>query len=392
MFDALIRVIALTLAAALAGAPQEVVPGVGTGRSVATGVLHFTLTDPGLLDPPAPITVQLLRLDLAQVDLTTELALGDRQGRATVLSAARRRQAIAAVNAGFFALHNGDPIGPLRVDGELVSDGTLGRAAAALVRSGRGGKPAWLFDRAGVTITAVLERGGSIAVDGIDTTRAVGALMLYTPRYGPHSDTAPTGIEWVLAPQGGGYVVKDRRPHVGKSPIPRQGAVLSYGGLSPPAPLDRLAPGDRVTLRETWKPAGGQASQWQAAEDVVSGAGLLRRGNADVRGWDAEHLASSFLGRHPRTMFGIDRAGYAWLVTVDGRQPDTSAGMTLTELQRLARRIGLTDALNLDGGGSTTMVIGGRIVNQPADPTGARTVSDVLLVVPRGSRPGGPGR
>ncbi len=392
MFDALIRVIALTLAAALAGAPQEVVPGVGTGRSVATGVLHFTLTDPGLLDPPAPITVQLLRLDLAQVDLTTELALGDRQGRATVLSAARRRQAIAAVNAGFFALHNGDPIGPLRVDGELVSDGTLGRAAAALVRSGRGGKPAWLFDRAGVTITAVLARGGSIAVDGIDTTRAVGALMLYTPRYGPHSDTAPTGIEWVLAPQGGGYVVKDRRPHVGKSPIPRQGAVLSYGGLSPPAPLDRLAPGDRVTLRETWKPAGGQASQWQAAEDVVSGAGLLRRGNADVRGWDAEHLASSFLGRHPRTMFGIDRAGYAWLVTVDGRQPDTSAGMTLTELQRLARRIGLTDALNLDGGGSTTMVIGGRIVNQPADPTGARTVSDVLLVVPRGSRPGGPGR
>ena len=116
---------------------------------------------------------------------------------------------------------------------------------------------------------------------------------------------------------------------------------------------------------------------------MVSGAGLLRRGNADVRGWEAEHLASGFLGRHPRTMFGIDGAGYAWLVTVDGRQPDTSAGMTLVELQRLARRIGLTDALNLDGGGSTTMVIAGSIVNQPSDPTGARTVSDVLLVVPR---------
>ena len=104
-------------------------------------MLHFTLTDPALLDPPAPISVQLLRLDLTQVDLTTDLALGDRQGRATVLSAARRRQAIAAVNAGFFALHNGDPIGPLRVDGELVSDGTLGRAAAAMIPNGRGGKP-----------------------------------------------------------------------------------------------------------------------------------------------------------------------------------------------------------------------------------------------------------
>ena len=89
-------------------------------------------------------------------------------------------------------------------------------------------------------------------------------------------------------------------------------------------------------------------------------------------------------------MFGIDGAGYAWLVTVDGRQPDASAGMTLVELQRLAQRLGLTDALNLDGGGSTTMVIAGNVVNQPSDPTGARTVSDVLLVVPRRRR-GRPG-
>ena len=162
-----------------------------------------------------------------------------------------------------------------------------------------------------------------------------------------------------------GYVVKERRWHVGKTPIPRRGLVLSYGGLTPPAPLDRLAAGDRLTVRETWKPGSGQAvDRWRAAADVVSGAGLLRRGGADVRDWDAEHLASAFLGRHPRTMFGIDRDGYAWLVTVDGRQPDASAGMTLVELQRLAKRIGLTDALNLDGGGSTTMVIAGNCREQ----------------------------
>jgi hypothetical protein len=396
MLDVWLRLVTLIVAVALAPAVQETVPGVGAGRTVAPGVVHFTLTDPSLLDPQAPISVQLLRLDLTQVDLTTDLALGDRQGRATVLSASRRRQAIAAVNAGFFALHNGDPVGPLRIDGALVSDGTLGRGAAALVRDARGDKPAlWLFDRAGVAVTAVLERGGSMPIDGLDTTRAVGALMLYTPRYGPHSDTAPTGIEWVLDSQPGsaGYVVKERRWHEGKTPIPRRGLVLSYGGLTPPAPLDKLAAGDRVTVRETWKPASGQAAErWRAAADVVSGAGLLRRGNADVRDWEPEHLASGFLGRHPRTMFGIDRAGFAWLVTVDGRQPDSSAGMTLVELQRLAKRIGLTDALNLDGGGSTTMVVAGSIVNHPSDPTGPRTVSDVLLVVPRKSAPKGPER
>jgi hypothetical protein len=392
MLDACIRLIALVLAIAIAPG-QDTVPGVGTGRTVVPGVVHFTLTDPALLDPQAPISVHLLRLDLTQVDLTTDLALGDRQGRATVLSAARRRQAIAAVNAGFFALHNGDPLGPLRVDGELVSDGTLGRAAAALVRD-RGGKPSWLFDRATVSLAAVVDRAGSIPIDGVDTTRALGALMLYTPRYGPHSDTAPTGVEWALASadNGASYVVKARRAGAGKTPIPRRGVVLSYGGATPPAPLDRLGAGDRVVLRETWKPASGQADRWRAAVDVVSGAGLLRRRNADVREWEAEHLTSGFLGRHPRTMFGVDAAGYAWLVTVDGRQPDVSAGMTLAELQRLARRIGLTDALNLDGGGSTTMVVSGTVVNQPSDPTGARTVSDVLLVIPRQGRQGGAGR
>ena len=52
---------------------------------------------------------------------------------------------------------------------------------------------------------------------------------------------------------------------------------------------------------------------------------------------------------------------------------------------------GLTDAINLDGGGSTTMVIAGTVVNHPSDPTGARTVSDVLLVMPRRRGPGGAG-
>jgi hypothetical protein len=384
MVDAWIRVIAFVTAVLLAPA-QEVVPGLPAGDVVAPGVTHFVLRDPALLDPQGPIEIHLLRLDLALVDLTTDLALGDRQGRATVLSAARRRQAIAAVNAGFFALHNGDPIGPLRIDGQLVSDGTLGRGAAALVPEAKG-RRAWLFDRAGVTLAAVVDRAGSVAIDGVDTTRAVGALMLYTPRYGPTSDTAPTGIEWVLepAPAGAGYVVTDRRWHVGKTPIPRRGLVLSYGGLTPAAPLDKLSLGDRVTIRESWSAASGQsADRWRAALDVVSGAGLLRRRGADVADWSPERLAGGFLGRHPRTMFGIDRGGHAWLVTVDGRQPDTSSGMTLVELQRLAKRLGLTDALNLDGGGSTTMVVAGNIVNHPSDPTGPRTVSDVLLVLPR---------
>jgi exopolysaccharide biosynthesis protein len=86
--------------------------------------------------------------------------------------------------------------------------------------------------------------------------------------------------------------------------------------------------------------------------------------------------------RHPRTMIGLDRHGMAWLVAVDGRQPDYSIGMTFAELQRVADRLDLTDALNLDGGGSTTMVVQGEVVNRPSDPTGPRPVGDAILVLP----------
>jgi exopolysaccharide biosynthesis protein len=82
-------------------------------------------------------------------------------------------------------------------------------------------------------------------------------------------------------------------------------------------------------------------------------------------------------------MIGVRADGSIWLVTVDGRQPQLSAGMTLEELRSLARRLELTNALNLDGGGSTTMWVQGEIVNSPSDLTGPRKVSDALLVFPR---------
>ena len=81
-------------------------------------------------------------------------------------------------------------------------------------------------------------------------------------------------------------------------------------------------------------------------------------------------------------MVGVDRSGFVWLAVVDGRQ-EASVGMSFVELQRLADRLELTDALNLDGGGSSTMVVRGKIVNRPSDATGPRAVSDAIGVTVR---------
>ncbi|MBA3529477.1 MAG: phosphodiester glycosidase family protein, partial [Propionibacteriaceae bacterium] len=86
--------------------------------------------------------------------------------------------------------------------------------------------------------------------------------------------------------------------------------------------------------------------------------------------------------RNPRTFAGVDASGRTILATADGRST-SSLGLTIVETGAVARSLGMRDALNLDGGGSTTMVIGGQVTNQPSDATGERPVGDSLLVLPR---------
>ena len=144
---------------------------------------------------------------------------------------------------------------------------------------------------------------------------------------------------------------------------------------------------DRVTVQSREgvyrTTMGTSAKDWTRAPFAVSGAGLLLWHGLTITDWTEEKIAAGFdTTRHPRTVIGESR-GAIWLITVDGRQPELSLGMSFTELQRLASRLGLDSALNLDGGGSTTMVVRGRIVNHPSDPTGARAVSDAIVVLPR---------
>jgi hypothetical protein len=131
---------------------------------------------------------------------------------------------------------------------------------------------------------------------------------------------------------------------------------------------------------------GTPASAWARAADIVGGAGLLVHAGRELTSddWAPEQMRDGFTTeRHPRTMIGVDTVGDIWLVAVDGRNAQLSLGMTFAELQGLARQLSLSEALNLDGGGSTTMVVQGRIVNRPSDPTGPRPVSDAVLVFAR---------
>jgi hypothetical protein len=371
---------------------------LGAGERIADGVTFHRPNLAGVPDLPQPLAVQAIVLDPQRVDLTSALALGRQQGRATVLDAARREHAIAAVNAGFFVLASGDPTGVLRVDGDLVSDARLMRGAAAIAAGPKGLR--LTFDRARVRMLLDVradEAWREVVLDGVDAVRRLGGATLYTPRFGDNTGTPSTGVEWTLSVDAkptvtrrGSAMIVTRTATVrargtGASAIPSAGAILSFGGDRPPTPLDRVHVGARVRLRQVWETETRRdADAFARADDVVGGAGLLLKDGRTIADWAIEQTSESLRTvRHPRTMLGVDGRGAIWLVTVDGRQPGYSVGVTMPELQTLARALGLTDALNLDGGGSTTMVVGGAVMNRPSDAIGPRTVSDVLLVLPR---------
>lgn len=85
--------------------------------------------------------------------------------------------------------------------------------------------------------------------------------------------------------------------------------------------------------------------------------------------------------RHPRTGIGFSKDSLAlFFITVDGRQ-QKSWGMTLLEFADLMIEEGIYQGLNLDGGGSTTMVINNKIVNSPSDRTGERQVGNCIMLI-----------
>jgi hypothetical protein len=158
-----------------------------------------------------------------------------------------------------------------------------------------------------------------------------------------------------------------------------EGRVMLVGGRTTRSRLAALGPpGTTLRLQTGVTPDRGPL------RSLVGGLPRLAvqgRGIADTALADAESTNANLRLRHPRSAVGFSRDSTTlFLVTVDGRQP-TSAGMDLLELSRLMLLLGAWEALNLDGGGSTTMVAGGAVVNRPSDPGGPRTVANALLIV-----------
>ena len=328
-----------------------------------------------------PWSIHVLRVDPSLAMLDVFHARDHAVGLERVSELAARQNAIAAINGGYFrktGTFAGDSAGTLQIDGKILSEPDRGRAAVGLVRTRQGtrvimGHVAW---QGSVKVGAATRR-----LNGLNRARGANELVLFTPEFNDTTLTDATGSEALVRD---GRVV-EIRAGAGGTPIPRDGFVLSGTGTAGAWLRSALAAGTRVTAAVGLEPVDDlPRNPWRDAEDILGGGPkLVTAGRIDITG-KREKVAAAFVtDRHPRSAIASLADGRVLLLVVDGRQPELSVGMSLDELARVLIELGAVEAMNLDGGGSTTMVVKGGIVNRPSDPTGERPVSDAIIVRPK---------
>jgi exopolysaccharide biosynthesis protein len=379
---------------------RQLAPGV----TVRSGILSNRAANAGPNQAPGAERISEAIIDprRARIEVIHDGILARRRLTSTV---ARRLRALAAVNAGFFITSSADgfpgaPTG-LAVYGGRLESLNNGPRAALIISHGR--------PRIAVAEASVTVRAGQAAhlVNGInripgviedcgrpggrptakpcqDVTCTDGdELVLFTSQLGAPAPRGP-GSQAVL--RSDGTVISAGARTGGRVPA---GDWLIQGIGAAAAWLAKHAiAGHRLVVTERIADAAGQPIPLSSGVSIASGAPLLvqdghiaidaaREGVLDPA--DPSFNYSWAEQPQPRTAAGIDRHGRLILVTIDGRQPGLSEGVTLSQEAALMRSLAAVEAMNLDGGGSTAMAINGTLFNHPSDPAGERADGDFVI-------------
>jgi hypothetical protein len=373
-----------------------------TSRTLADGVTLTTIvrgTEPA---PPdqintttrGPWVVNVLTIDPAKSKGRLKATYGPDLARVEKTSdLVRSAGALAGVNASFFTftasrLYPGDPVGLGIFDGELLSEPLTDPAEANLVIDANSNKVLtghlrWSGEVRNRTTGAELPLEfvnhppvvptACATLPDQTTCTAPGDVVLFTPEFAA-ATPAGHGIEVVLDRHGcvvrtsttrGTSLAADHTSlqATGKDTVALLGAIAN-GCLAKDIEVSDQH-GQKVPLRNGLYGVTGRYQLTSGGEIVVpDGSG-------------------SFFDRNPRTIAGTTADGKIVLATIDGRQT-TSVGTTMDETAAVADALGMHDAINLDGGGSTAMALGdGTLVNRPSGAGGAeRAVGDAIVFVP----------
>ncbi len=303
---------------------------------------------------------------------------------------------VGAMNASFYDFNDGFPMNMLVQNNEIIRYGMLADDKNSPVNA----PFAFGVNRNGaLTITDfkpsvnMVHNGKTIELNSVNGERKLREAVLYTSAYpkkttgsSPYvteivvTETNKSAKNFAFGDRIKGKVSEIRRLGEGaNATIPEDGFVISANGAPLAEALASVSVGDEIAV-------GAQINDaWKDAKFMLAtGPTLLRNGNVSISMNENSTFAAA---RHPRSAVGMSSDGTKlYFVTIDGRQPGYSQGATMRELAEYMRSIGAYNAINLDGGGSTTMVARlpyfeqATVINRPSDQR-ERSVPTTLQVI-----------
>jgi len=296
------------------------------------------------------------------------------KGRATVSEMVRANQALGGVNGDFFP-YTGDPLGFMMSGGKVIS--AVGDPVRSVFAWGQGSAAIGLVKTEG---TFTPEAGTPIVLNGLNEECPLNKVVVNGPIAGTAIAKLPNvhlvykvdSGDWTPGTEIQGVltsVVADAE----RLTVPEGSFVVTAQGTQT-ALVKGLSVGAKANLR--WKVDG---FDWSKMPEAIGGGPfLVRSGKVDIDA-SAQRFPDSFSTvRNPRTAMGKTAEGDLVFAVIDGRQA-ISVGATLEEMALVMLRLGCTEAINLDGGGSSEMVLRGVILNRPSDGSERPVANGVMI-------------
>ncbi len=316
-----------------------------------------------------PVYMFVARPDPAMLSLRPISANpGSATGTEPLVTMAQRQGVAGAVNAGFFNRDNRLPLGAVRSGGRWISGPILGRGAMAWNDQGD-----LIMDRLALSEVVTTESGQAFPVLTVNSGYVRAGLGRYTSGWGA-TYTPIVDNEIVVTVRNDTVAAQQTlgKAGTGSVPIPTDGYLLTLRSNSSAA--GNFVQGARLALASQSQP-----SAFDQYPNVVGGGPLLIRDRNIVLNAQLEGFSTNFIqGAAPRTAVGKTADG-TWIVAtmhdrVGGRGP------TLAESAQIMQQLGAVDALNLDGGSSSSLYLGGQLLNR-SPRTAARVNNGIGLFI-----------
>jgi len=270
-------------------------------------------------------------------------------GTAPIMQTAQNYLAVAAINGGYFNRNNKLPLGAIRRDNEWISGPILNRGAIAWDNKGQ-----FYFGRLTLTETLITSNNQRLPISLLNTGYVQRGIARYTPAWG-NTYTPLADNETILVIQNNEVINQLAGGKSGTTPIPipENGYLLIFRNQTPQLPI-----GTRVNLTSTTT-----TPEFSRYPHIVGAGPLLVQNRQIVLDGSAERFNPTFMkGEAVRSSICTNSTGNLMIAAVSNRAG--GGGPTLAEQAKLMQTMGCINALNLDGGSSTSLYLSGQLLDR----------------------------